>query len=174
MLMKLYFSIFKVILWWYKRKGLRVGKNLEVGGFGLGIDTQYPWLITIGDNVGLSTGSLILAHDDSLYYKIGYSTIGAVNIGNDVFIGAKAVILPGVSIGNNSIVAAGSVVTKPIPANTIVAGVPAVVIGTTDALIDKRKQLLKTLPKFYTKEMKNTEYKQEMYNRLKNGRGFIR
>ena len=46
-------------------------------------------------------------------------------IGNDVWIGANAVILPGVTIGNHSVVAAGAVVTKDVPANTMVGGVPA-------------------------------------------------
>ena len=48
-----------------------------------------------------------------------------VNIGNDVWIGGNCVILPGINIGNNVIIAAGSVVTKDIPDNTLVAGIPA-------------------------------------------------
>ncbi|MCT3430976.1 hypothetical protein EFQ32_09720 [Limosilactobacillus fermentum] len=54
--------------------------------------------------------------------------IAKVTIGNDVWIGGKATILPGVTIGDNVVVAAGAVVTKDVPANTIVAGVPARVI----------------------------------------------
>ena len=53
---------------------------------------------------------------------IGYAS--PVTIGNDVWIGANAVILPGVTIGNNVVVVAGAVVTKDVPDNTLVAGVP--------------------------------------------------
>jgi acetyltransferase-like isoleucine patch superfamily enzyme len=50
---------------------------------------------------------------------------GKITIGNNVWIGAGAVILPGVSIGDNAVVAARATVTKDVPANTIVGGVPA-------------------------------------------------
>lgn len=49
-------------------------------------------------------------------------------IGKNVWIGSNATILPGVTIGNNSVVAAGAVVTKDVPENTVVAGVPATVL----------------------------------------------
>jgi maltose O-acetyltransferase len=51
-----------------------------------------------------------------------------INIGNDVWISGSSVILPGITIGDNSIVAAGSVVKKDVPANTIVAGNPAKIL----------------------------------------------
>nr|WP_324248840.1 DapH/DapD/GlmU-related protein [Streptococcus macedonicus] len=55
-----------------------------------------------------------------------------VTIGNDVWIGGNVTILPGVTIGNNVVVAAGAVVTKDIPDNCVVAGVPAKMIKTID------------------------------------------
>lgn len=51
-----------------------------------------------------------------------------VNIGNDVWIGGNCTILPGVTIGNNVVIAAGAVVTKDVPDNSVVGGVPAKVI----------------------------------------------
>jgi maltose O-acetyltransferase len=75
----------------------------------------------IGPNVGIyTTGSLIESEDRN---KSGYAI--PINIGNDVWIGGSSVILPGITIGDNSIVAAGSVVTRDVPPNTIVAGNPA-------------------------------------------------
>lgn len=75
----------------------------------------------IGPNVGLYTaGHSIEPKDRS---KSGFAI--PITIGNDVWIGGSCVILPRITIGNNSIVAAGSVVTKDVPANTIVAGNPA-------------------------------------------------
>lgn len=57
---------------------------------------------------------------------------GLVSIGNDVWIGANAIILAGVSIGNGAVVAAGSVVNKDVPKNSVVGGVPAKVIKYRD------------------------------------------
>ena len=70
------------------------------------------------------TGALILAHDACRRLKAD------VFIGDNCFIGSKAIILPGVRIGNEVIVGAGSVVTKDIPSNCIVAGNPARIIKT--------------------------------------------
>ena len=55
-------------------------------------------------------------------------SIGDINVGDDVWIGANAIILPGVRIGSGSVVAAGAVVTKDVPPFTVVAGVPAKII----------------------------------------------
>lgn len=58
-------------------------------------------------------------------------------VGNNVYIGLDVIILPGVSIGNNVVIGAGAVVTKNIPDNSVVAGVPAKVIKTADEYLKK-------------------------------------
>jgi len=78
----------------------------------------------IGPNVGLYTAGHSI--EPKGRNKGGYAL--PIRIGNDVWIGGSCVILPGVEIGDNSIVAAGSVVTKNVPANTIVAGNPAKIL----------------------------------------------
>ncbi|WP_052343776.1 DapH/DapD/GlmU-related protein [Bacillus massiliigorillae] len=78
----------------------------------------------IGPNVGLYTAGHSIEPKDR--NKSGYAI--PIHIGNDVWIGGSSVVLAGVSIGDNSVVAAGSVVTKDVPANTVVAGNPAKVI----------------------------------------------
>ena len=80
--------------------GLVVGKNFK-RMHGVILDPSHVWHIHIGDNVTLAPRVHILAHDASLYNTLGYTRIGNVNIGNNVFIGAESVILPGVNIGNN-------------------------------------------------------------------------
>ena len=65
--------------------------------------------------------------------------MGAVKIGNNVFIGYGAIILPGVNIGNDVVIGAGSVVSKDVPSGSIVAGVPAKVIKTTEEFIESIK-----------------------------------
>lgn len=89
--------------------------------------------VTIGNHVNLAQGITITALNHNFTDKEkrideqGIST-SAVNIGDDIWIGANAVILPGVTIGHHAVIAAGAVVNKDVPAHTLVAGVPAKVI----------------------------------------------
>jgi acetyltransferase-like isoleucine patch superfamily enzyme len=86
--------------------------------------------VTLGSNVGLSPGSSILTHGFWNPIIDGYwRRFGPVSIGHNSFLGYKAMVLPGVMIGNYSTVGAGAVVTKDVPDYTIVAGNPAKVIG---------------------------------------------
>ena len=89
--------------------------------------------VTIGDHVNLAQGITITALNHNFADKSqridqqGIST-NAITIGNDIWIGANAVVLPGVTIGDHSVVAAGAVVTKDVPPHSLVAGVPAKII----------------------------------------------
>lgn len=91
--------------------------------------------VSIGNNVNLAQGIVVTAlnHNFSDCTKYideqGIST-KAVTINNDVWIGANATILPGVTIGKHSVIAAGSVVTKDVPEYTVVGGIPAKIIKT--------------------------------------------
>ena len=87
--------------------GMRVGKNFK-RMTGTILDPGYCWLIQIGDNVTLAPRVHVLCHDASTKQFLGYTKIGCVTIGNDVFIGAESVILPGVSIGNRVVIGANS------------------------------------------------------------------
>ena len=90
--------------------------------FGAYLDKTNPKDIYIGEESFVATGVIILTHDycRSLYKK--------TSIGQKCFIGARSIILPGVSIGDHVIVGSGSVVTKDVKSNCIVAGNPAKVI----------------------------------------------
>jgi len=89
--------------------------------------------VTIGNHVNLAQGITVTAlnhnfeNPDSRIDEQGVST-KPVTIGNDIWIGANAVILPGVTVGDHSVVAAGAVVTKDVPPHSLVAGVPAKII----------------------------------------------
>ena len=99
----------------------------------IGLHNTIIGPVTIGSHVNLAQGIMVTAlnHNFSDTNKRideqGVST-SAVAIEDDVWVGANAVILPGVTIGNHCVVAAGAVVTKDVPAHSLVAGVPAKVI----------------------------------------------
>lgn len=110
------------------------GRNIHVGNDFLAnyhvtiLDIRE---VNIGDSVMIGPNVLISTVNHPLDAAGRRKHLGVakpVNIGNDVWIGGNAVILPGVSIGNNCIVAAGAVVTKNVPDNSLVAGVPARII----------------------------------------------
>lgn len=99
----------------------------------IGLHNTVIGPVTIGNHVNLAQGITVTAlnHNfDNVELRIdeqGVST-NPVTIADDVWIGANAVVLPGVSIGSHSVVAAGAVVTKDVPAHSLVAGVPAKII----------------------------------------------
>lgn len=88
------------------------------------LDKTNPAGIFIGELTHVAFGAVILTHD--MVRSLHTNTF----IGKNCFIGANAILMPGVKIGDSSVVAAGAVVTKDVPANTIVAGNPAVPIKT--------------------------------------------
>jgi maltose O-acetyltransferase len=132
----------KLRLMWLVKKGLKLGNNCYIVP-SVKIDASFPWLISIGDNCTITANAVILSHDASTKRDLGYSKIGVVIIGNNVFVGAGAIILPNVHVGNNVIIGAGSVVTRDIPENSIVVGNPAKVICTRQEFIDRHSKKLR-------------------------------
>lgn len=120
------------------KRGLKIGKDFKRMG-GVIIDPSHCYHITIGDNVTLAPRVHILAHDTSTYVFFGKTRAANVTIGNDVFVGASSIILPGVHIGNRVIIGAGSIVTKDIPDNSVAVGNPAKVICSVDDYLAKEK-----------------------------------
>jgi acetyltransferase-like isoleucine patch superfamily enzyme len=121
------------------------------------IDTLTPNLVFIGDYFVSAPGSRILTHDASLFMKYNIYKVGKVIIGDNVFLGANAIVMPGVTIGDNVIIGAGSVVTKNIESGFVVAGVPAKIITTVDKYYEKVKNSNKdiTPPKSFDKVRDN-------------------
>ena len=88
------------------KRGLTVGNNFSMQS-SVTIDPCHCWLVSIGDNVTIAPHVQILAHDASTKGYLGYTKIGRVVIGSNVFIGAGTIILPSITIGNNVIIGAG-------------------------------------------------------------------
>lgn len=158
------------------KMGLKVGKNFGRLN-GVILDPSHCWLITIGDNVTLAPRVHILAHDASTKGFLGYTKIGRVNIGNNVFIGAESVVLPNVNIGDNVVIGANSTVTKNIPSNSVYAGNPAKFICTIEEYIDKNKKRMENSPVYgeeYTLRGNVDDSKKiKMYDELDNKIGFV-
>ena len=110
--------------------GMKVGKNFKRLN-GVILDPSHCWLIEIGDNVTMAPRVHILCHDASTKTFLNYTKIGRVSIGDNVFIGAESIVLPGVTIGSNVVIGAGSVVTHDVPGGMLAAGNPECLLPET-------------------------------------------
>ena len=128
----------RVKRFFYRLRGTKIGKNVDIS-HGVFLEESFPELIEIEDNVDISPNVIIVTHDSSNRCLDSTLSIkkGKVIIKRNAYVGAGAIILPGVTIGEFAIVAAGAVVTKDVPSRTIVAGVPARVIGSVDDYLKK-------------------------------------
>lgn len=128
------------------KEGLIIGENFHAQE-GVIIDPGHCWLIEIGDNVTLAPRVHILAHDASSKNIIGYTRVANVKIGNNVFLGASTIVLPGVKIDDKVIVGAGSVVTKNLQSG-VYAGNPCKKICSYEDFVTKQECLIKQSPIF--------------------------
>jgi len=113
----------------HRLRGVNIGENSFIGRR-VTLDHSYPDYIFIGDNISLAGNNFILTHSNPYkhFENVFDSYVAPVIIKNGAWISVGATILPGVTIGENSVIAAGAVVTKDIPDNVIAGGVPAKVI----------------------------------------------
>ena len=129
-----------------KRRGIKIGDNFVIQGsaHNIYIDVTRPSLITIGSNVMINHRFSLVTHDFvSGIFKEKYDDFlpssGRVVIGNNVMFGINCTVLKGVTIGDNCFIAAGALVTKDVPANSIAGGVPAKVLCSIDDYYNRRK-----------------------------------
>lgn len=121
-----------------------------------------PALVRMGNNVCLS-GCTLFGHDGSIgminhAYGLKLDAVGKIDIGSDVFVGYRSVIMPGVTIGDKVIVAAGSVVTSAVPSNSVVQGVPARRVCSLDDLVKFRKTSTAGVPWRHLIEQRSGTY----------------
>jgi maltose O-acetyltransferase len=109
-------------------QGLELGRETFIAR-GVYLDPGHPWLIAIGEQSGLSPGVVVMVHDASMKWHTGFTRIARVVIGDRVFVGAGAIILPGSRVGNDSIVGAGAVVRGEVPPGSLVVGNPAKLVA---------------------------------------------
>ena len=120
-----------------RRQGMEIGEGTHIFS---DISTTESYLIRIGDRTTISNNVQFVTHDASIQKVIPEASdlFGKITIGNNCFIGARAIILYGVSLPDNTIVAAGSVVTKSVcEEGCILAGNPARVVSTCERFAQK-------------------------------------
>lgn len=156
-----------------RKGGGHVGENVHI--LASSIDMATPYLISIGNNVTLTT-MLLLTHDVSTMKSLGYTKVGRVTIGNDVFVGAKSVILPDTKIGNKVIVGAGTIVSRDIPDNSVVCGSPCRVICSYDDYMNRMKQKMGQYPviDLLPAELLTEESYSQRQSLIEAGYGFIK
>jgi acetyltransferase-like isoleucine patch superfamily enzyme len=127
--------------------GVTVGDHVRFYGMPSGMFGTEPWLITIGSNVHVTSGCAFITHDGGTLILRGevpdLEWTAPITVGNNVYLGMRTLVMPGVRIGNRVIIGAGSIVTRDIPDNSVAVGAPARVIKTVDEYLDamKRKSL---------------------------------
>lgn len=123
-----------------RHMGVSVGKNCLISTKNFGTE---PYLISIGNNVQITHGVSIHCHGGGNIIRkfiSDYDAFGKVVIKDWAYIGAYSQIMPGVTIGEGAIVAAGSIVTKSVPDFTIVGGNPARRIGNVEDYVNRNSK----------------------------------
>jgi acetyltransferase-like isoleucine patch superfamily enzyme len=113
----------------HRKRGVKIGKNVHIGPM-VNIDDSYPNFVIIEDGVSIAGLCFILTHNKPMHYHnhLSEAYLAPVIIKKNAWLAIGVIVLPGVTIGEGAIVAAGSVVSKNVPPNTFVGGIPAKVI----------------------------------------------
>jgi maltose O-acetyltransferase len=112
-------------------RGLKIGKDVSIQD-GVFFDPSHCYLIEVGARCVLAPNVKLIAHDASCKLLVGATRFGKIIIEEECFIGDSAIVLLGVTIGRGSIIGAGSVVTRSIPAGSVATGNPAKVISSVE------------------------------------------
>jgi acetyltransferase-like isoleucine patch superfamily enzyme len=114
----------------HKWRGVNIGKNVYIG-MQCSIDNAYPEYVYIEDDVSIASETLIIAHSNpySHFQNVITSKVNPVLIRKGAWVAVRSIILPGVTIGENAIISAGSVINFDVPSCSVVAGNPAKIIS---------------------------------------------
>jgi acetyltransferase-like isoleucine patch superfamily enzyme len=133
--------IIRLLQRWKLKRWIRLGLQISEDCRLIGIPDfgSEPWLISIGKHVTITANVKFITHDGGTWVfrdQPRYAEVikyGRITIHDNCFIGLGAILMPGISIGPNAVVAAGSVVVADVPPGTVAGGVPARVLKTVDA-----------------------------------------
>lgn len=128
-----------------------LGKNVELYTINFG---NEPYLTSIHDNVICAGGVRFINHDASVFNIARYlglargeiDKVGSIELFDNCFVGAFTILMPNTSVGRNSVIASGSIVTKHVPDNEVWGGVPAKFIMTTEEYAQKLQEKSSVFP----------------------------
>ncbi|WP_414045614.1 acyltransferase [Macrococcus equi] len=131
-----------------RQLGVEIGRNSRFLNVNKSTFGSEPFLVKLGDHVTITNGVKFVTHDGGVWVfrekNPNIDIFGPIIVGNNVFIGINSILLPNVTIGDNVVIAAGSVVTKSFPDNCVIGGNPATII--------------KSIDEYESKVMKNAEF----------------
>ncbi len=137
-----------------RSRGVSIGHDCRLLGTQIGTFGSEPYLVSLADHVTITSGVQFVTHDGGVWIfrkeMPEIDVFGPISVGNNVFIGIRSIIMPGVHIGDNCVIAAGSIVTRDVPDNSIAVGIPARVIGSVEEYRTKtlsKGTLIRSLPK---------------------------
>lgn len=144
MIIKKIIKLYQNIFWSLEKQAIYAGVNIGKNNF---ISSKFwsseGYLIKIGNNNQITAGVKFFTHGGGGAIRKEFpkfDCFGKVTIGNYVYIGNNSLIMPGVTIGDNVLVAAGSVVTKSVPSNVVIGGNPAKIICSIEDYIKNNMQ----------------------------------
>ena len=159
---KLFNTIYKNIspVKYWKFRGAKIGEGTKISRKA-DLSTE-PYMVEIGKSSYITSFVEFVPHDGSVHVLRNFDSNlsdvdlfkGKIIIGDNVFIGNHAAILSGAHIGNNSIIGYGSIVTKDVPENSVVCGVPAKVICSIDEYKQKNEKYFVKTKKLNAKQKK--------------------
>ena len=136
-----------------KYLGVRMGEDCQILADPKAAFGTEPWLIKLGNHVDVTSGVQFLTHEGGIWCARGINSeledkdmFLPITVGNNVLLGSDSLIMPGVHIGDNVIIAARSVVTKDVPDGAVMAGIPAKQISAMDKFMENimKKELVPT------------------------------
>ena len=158
-----------------RSRGLSLGSNVSFQE-GIFIDPSHCFLVSIGDDCVFAPNVRLIAHDASTKLVAGATRLGTVRIGQRCFLGDSVIVLPGVAIGDDCVIGAGSVVTRDVPAGSVAAGNPARVVKQTAEYREQHRGLRargQTFAAGYHIPGITPERREEVLEALKNGPTYL-
>jgi maltose O-acetyltransferase len=157
-------------------QGMRAGTG-TAAEHGVLLDPAFCWLIDIGEHCTFAPYATVLAHDAGTRRGLGYTRLGRVRIGDRVFVGAHALVLPGITVGDDAVIGAGAVVTRDVAAGSVVAGSPARELTTVAAYTERHRPRLTERPSWSLEWTLaggiTPEQREQMRSALADGEGYI-
>jgi acetyltransferase-like isoleucine patch superfamily enzyme len=130
---------------YFRSKGVDIGEDVDIFGATVSTFGSEPYLVAIGSRVTISHNVDFITHDGGMRLaRVRYPgayLYGRIRVGDDCFLGARCIILPGATVGEGSVIGSGSVVAGDIPAGVVAIGAPARPVKSVEEYIREKRHL---------------------------------